>query len=122
MHSQDPSSERDALAEVLRVREAELAAAQEGLASARLALSKKQSEVDDLTAQAKLWRIVPTVVKTDWHQCGLTPPFEAARRVGPPFGEVYDADGLLLARCDRPQVADVIAALLNEAAQRMKGR
>ena len=120
MHALDPSSERDALTEILRVRDEELKLAREALESARKALLAKQSEVDDLTAQDRLWRRVPPVVKSEWHQCGLTAPFEAIRRAGPPFAEVYDADGLLLARCDRHQVADVIAAMLNEAAMRMK--
>jgi len=54
MHSLDPSSERDALAEVLRVRDVELATAQEGLESARRALMLKQSRIDELEAQVRL--------------------------------------------------------------------
>lgn len=54
MHSQDPSSERDALAEVLRVRDVELATAREGLESARRALMLKQAEVETLTHKMEM--------------------------------------------------------------------
>jgi len=53
MYSLDPSSERDALAEVLRVRDVELATAQEGLESARRALMLKQAEKDIETARVR---------------------------------------------------------------------
>jgi len=54
MHSLGPSSERDALAEVLRVRDVELTTAREGLESARRALMLKQSRIDELEAQVRL--------------------------------------------------------------------
>ena len=47
-------SQRAALTEILRVREAELATAREGLESARRALMLKQARIDELEAQVRL--------------------------------------------------------------------
>jgi hypothetical protein len=54
MHALDPSSERDALTEILRVRDEELAVAREAMESARKALMLKQSRIDELEAQVRL--------------------------------------------------------------------
>jgi hypothetical protein len=121
MHALDPSSERDALTEILRVRDEELAVARQALESARKALSAKQSEVDDLTAQDRLWRRLPAAVATRWGACGFMPPFTPGTVSNNNDGVVRDSSGMEIANCGGCEArADVIAALLNEAAQRMK--